>query len=627
MSHKTVNELTTLADLIDRHEQELAALYEQRTALLEEGVALGIPSAELANAARVSRARVSQVAPVPKPVPGATATPAERETASEKPEDASCGTRTLEPLYRAELLSGRYSSHQAKPYGRRPTMWVDLGSRQWIAEMGFAQPLDGDTLAAVLRTALFNQATRVFLVGPPPVLDGEAGDAGIRAWFLDHPGNAWSVAASGHHLSDARTPTARYLGPGGHTVEIMRTAAWWGDEGESVSEARTSWFMLQEQVQKAFGDSARLLATPATTGRDLWQRTIGPKTTYPVLGDEVRELIHATAGQGRIELCEPPEGRTDHKLRPRPVEIPGVHVRDGRLMYAALTWGMPVGSPTLLSRSAIEMMTQAQLHKAIMGRSRWRVAVKVPNDWRKPFGLLMAPRPGGTGWHYPAGPGHIFETWCDGSELALAIGQGWEVRLQEAMTWREAKPLNTWAEKLLEIWHYFDRLSDPKIGRLCCRAIRSLLLFSIGAFASRNREATFTVPEAEAGRVPAGVPVHRAGDMLVWTQTVAATSWSAQLAHPEWSATIWARARVRLLDGPGVKGEGRTGALHLPDGIDVLGFRTDALILTGDPGWGDDGKAGRLRYDGSVSGPFDWPETESELLQLKTKAQNAGRTR
>jgi hypothetical protein len=622
-------ELVALGREIAAAEEALGEMYEQRDALLREGVALGWPTHQLAKWASVSVGRVSQVAPRPKTIENATDTAAERETAPENL-DAPSRVTYMGHLAGTKLLSDRYSQHEAKPYGRRPTIWVDTASGEWIAEMGAGDVAPhspaGMSLRDVLSLALFNNATRVFLVGEAPVAEGETGDAGIRAWFLTDPGNNWAVAPTGHHLESAKTPTGRYvLGANAMTVEIMRTAAWWGEQNETVGDARAAWFTLQEKVQEAFGQGARLLATPATTGRDLWQRTIGPRTTYPVLSDELREFFHDTSGQGRIELLDPPAemlfaAQGAHRDMP---QIPGVHVRDGRLMYAALTWGMPVGAPTLLSRQAIKMMTGEQLHKAIMGRSRWHVAGKVPADWTRPFGLFMVPRETGTGWHYPAEPGQSYQTWCDGAELALAMSQGWRPTLLEGMTFKEGKPLNVWSDKLQAIWRGFERYDDERIGRLCQRAIRSLLLFSIGAFASRGRTATFTVPEDQAERVPAGVQVHRAGDMLVWTQDAPATSWSQQLAHPEWSAMIWARARVRLLDGPGVKGEGRTGALHLPPGVDVMGFRTDALVLTGDPGWGDDGAFGRLRYDGEITGPFDWPETETELLRLKTAAQKA----
>lgn len=607
MSHPIENALVQVREQIVANRADYDALLIERDELLKRGVELGVPSTLLADAAGVDKARVSQVAPKPKPVPTATDTAPERETGPEKLEQASRG---IDALLGLDTLSGRYSAHQSKSYGRRPSVWVDLESLEVLGEMGPPARLDAPTLPAVLRAANLANATRVFLVGPPPAHEDEPGDAGIRAWFLDDPGPGWEVASTGHHLAEARTPTARYT-TAGHTVEIMRTAAWWGESDAGVVTSRNTWFELEAKIREAFGDSARLLATPATTGRDLWQRTIGPKTTYPVLSDELRELLHATAGQGRIELCEPVTET-----------VPAVHVRDGRLMYAALTWGMPVGPPTLLSADAIRMMPGAQLRKAIMGRSRWHVHCRVPKDWTRPFGLLMTKREIGRGWRYPYEPGEPFETWCDGSELALALAQGWRPNLLGGITWKEGKPLNTWTDKLLEIWRYFDTMPDYAMGRLATRAVRSLILFAIGAFASRGRTATFTVPEDQADRVPAGVAPHRANGMLVWTQDAPATSWAEQLAHPEWSATIWARARVRLLDGPGV--DSRTGALHLNRGIHVMAFRTDALVLTGDPQWADDGKPGRLRPDGDLAGPFPWPIEEAELIRLKTAAQNMG---
>jgi hypothetical protein len=614
VSHPIINELVGNAQQLAAARSTVDELLVRQTELLTEGVALRVPSHLLADAAGVSAARVSQVAPRPVLAPTFTDTAAERETASEKSPADSCVLQSVDALIGADTLSGRYSARREAPYGRRVTIWVDLNRREMMAEVGpHTEPIKGDTLADVLFAAKWHMATRVFLVGPPPSAEGEYGDAGIRSWFLSDPGEGWRVAPVGHHLADARTPTARYEFVDGLVVEVMRTAAWWGEDDATAGDSRHAWFALQDKLREAFGDSTRLLSTPAVTGRDLWQRTIGPKTTYPVLSDEIRELLHSTAGQGRIELVQPP---SEH------AKINGVHVRDGRLMYSALTWGMPIGPPTLHTREMIDRLAAGELQKAVMGRSRWHVRATVPQTWDRSFGLLMAPREGGQGWRYPAGRGETFETWCDGSELWLAMSQGWDVEMLGAITWREGKPLNTWTDKLLAIWQWFE---GHPFERLCRRAIRSLILFAVGAFASRGRTSTYALPEAEAAKVPNGARPSRAGGMLVWTEAAPATGWAEQLAHPEWSATIWARARVRLLDGPGIKGEGRTGALHLPPGVDVLGFRTDALVLTGDPGWGDDGKAGRLRYDGDLPGVEPWPATEAELLRLKTAAQNRGR--
>lgn len=609
-------------------DEKAKQLREELRELIRTAVDLGMPKAQVATLADVSRQYVSQVAPSPEQVEPDTDTAAEPESAPENMGPASGGSQNppgghvpgIVPLLGLDPLSGVQSRHASKPFGHRRTAWVDVWMRKLLPEIGAAADIAGDSVGDVLSLAKMAGVTRVFLTGPPPRAEGTAGDAGIRAWFLDELKPWWSVAKAGHHLDNAKTPTARYVHEDGTTIEIMRSAAWWGESDADVTTSRDAWFALQTDVQAAFGgDGTRLLATPATTGRDLWARTIGRNQNYAVLSDEIRELIHATAGQGRIELLPQP-------LRHKPVgnerwtvEIPGVHVRDGRLMYAALTWGMPVGPPTLLTAEAIRAMPEAQLRKAIMGRSRWHVNVQVPKDWHRPFGLLMAKDTVGPGWCYPAEPGRVFETWCDGSELALAMDEGWRPALLGGITWREGKPLNSWTEKLLGIWTRYEAHPDPELAQLVRRAIRSMILFGIGAFASRGRTTTHTLPEDRSAEVPAGVKVSRAGGMLVWTQPAPATAWARDMAHPEWSAAIWARARVRLLDGPGVNG--RTGALYLPPGVDVIAFRTDALVLTGDPGWADDGKPGRLRYDGELIGPFDWPETEADMLRLKTRAQ------
>jgi hypothetical protein len=55
-----------------------------------------------------------------------------------------------------------------------------------------------------------------------------------------------------------------------------------------------------------------------------------------------------------------------------------------------------------------------------------------------------------------------------------------------------------------------------------------------------------------------------------------------------------------------------------------VAFRTDALYLTTDPGWADDGKPGRYRLKGSIERPIPAPASMGELLSLRELAEIEG---
>lgn len=187
----------------------------------------------------------------------------------------------------------------------------------------------------------------------------------------------------------------------------------------------------------------------------------------------------------------------------------------------------------------------------------------------------------------------------------------------------EGKPLDLWVRKLLDIWRAADAHKDNSAAQLAARAVRSIVLFAIGAFATRAHPVTRTAPLDQAPtNLPAGTEVRRVGDNLVWQEAKPLSGWAEELSHPEWSATVWARARARLLDGKGVNNM-QVGALHVPR-EQIVAFSTDALYLTSDPGWADDQGAGRFRVKGRLDTPHPWPATASDLYALRDKAEGKG---
>lgn len=619
----TETRVRLLAEVSRAREQLQGARDEEARAdrrwktLIRRAVAEGVPRRDVAEAAGVSRVRVSQI--VPK---GTAAQAGETEAAAEHVAALNTPDATVPELPgdQAAVVSGATRGERAH-YGRRPVIFYDHAAGLGVSvEHGPVRSGMADTgsVPAVLDIAALvagraHGHVRVYLSGAAPGEAGLPAAERVRAWALSDPGPGWRTAERGHYLADADAPVCRWQHEGSRlVVEVHRAASWFGETLAKPPVLADAWRVLNDAIGNAF-PGGLLLATPSTTGRDLWRRTIGPKQSWPVLSGELRELLASTAGQGRIELVDAPDSAA---------EVPGFTYYDGRLMYAALTWGMPVGEPTLHRAAPLASLTDEEAERLLAGRGRWRVTARVPHGWGR-VGLLMAPD-GAGGWHYPREWGQTFTTWADGSEVLLARRWGWQIATHQGITWREGKPLNAWRDRLVRLWEWAHDAAQPDVGgelaQLVADAVRRMLLFGIGAFAARGHASTHTAPADQPGRVPEGVPVRVVGDQLVWQQPGELGEWSAAMAHPEWAACIWARARVRLLDAPGPAGTERVGALHVP-APDVIGFRTDALYLAHDPEWPDDGAVGRFRVKGRLHQPVPWPANVAELLALRDESE------
>lgn len=418
---------------------------------------------------------------------------------------------------------------------------------------------------------LGDQVERAFLTGARPE-DGTT--AGAVRWAGGELPEGWRHSERGHYL-ETDSPVFRFERTNGRPVELLRAASWFGDEPAEVEEYGAAWAQLGELVAATFGPAAKLLSTPSATGRHLFLMSIPEGKDWPVMSADLQELVRSTSGQGRIELTW------------RGGELPALHTYDGRWSYAALCKGLPFGIPGYDRRSEFEGYR----------RARYRVAVTVPAGWDH-VGLLPAHGERGS-WRWPSEPGEYFDTWADGCEVGLALKHGWQVRIRERLLFAEHQgagrgPLDTWADRLV-------RMRERAPGRLIRSAVRAMLLHTVGAFYGRPHRVTragdFTdVPEDAANW-------RTAGDTHLWAED-RGQAWPI-MAHPEWSAAIWARARARLLDAP-TGHVRRAGALHVPRSH-VVGFRTDAIYLTERADWPDDGKVGRFRLTRSVDGPLPAP--------------------
>jgi hypothetical protein len=159
--------------------------------------------------------------------------------------------------------------------------------------------------------------------------------------------------------------------------------------------------------------------------------------------------------------------------------------------------------------------------------------------------------------------------------------------------------------------------------------LRGILLHAVGGFHRKDTTETVIVySREELAQVPARYHVTAHSDGT-WTyvRPVPLDRWSQQFQHPEWSAAIWARCRSRLLlSETKKKGEviDTAGILTLPR-EDVVGLRVDAMYLTHNPGWGDNGLPGRFRIKGLLNEQCQQPESYEELNGLRDRSVAAYR--
>lgn len=443
-----------------------------------------------------------------------------------------------------------------------------------------------------------DDGARVFIVGPVPRTDA----------LLDVLDMSRRVTA-GATESDGSSPAARVFLDGHHPVvsldrgRLTWAASWFGEGPYTVPDCEFVWSYLSELLAGAWrSDGVELMLTPATTGRDLWLRTItGPG--YPVLDQPLQAAIRAGAGQGRIET-RPGRG------------IVTLHEYDARLAYLSLTPKMPVGEPVDLHGADAEAWAAEHPYAP----ARYLVSFTVPADWGRRPGILpvavsrtIDPL---AGWTWPTERGTIHgPTWCEGSELFIARRYGWSTTVHRVIGWTEtADVFATWQRRLMRVLDvglaHLD--GDPTLAAMFRSAVRAMALHTIGALnGSPHRVTHLGASPHDHGQ---GIRRLRSG---VWTwHTVERAAWP-QLSHPEWTATIWGRARARLLDAPtGTRGQ-RIGALHVP-AEQLVAFRTDAIYTTQPTGWGDDddGRPGRYRYKGA-HGPGPWPRTGTDVLRMK----------
>jgi hypothetical protein len=351
----------------------------------------------------------------------------------------------------------------------------------------------------------------------------------------------------------------------------------------------------------------------------LWRRTIPTDKPVPLLDPDMQQLIRASAPQSRIQL-DPVSDR-----------LPAFWYLDMRLAYLALVGHLPVGP--------VEHLVARPGHAPILHRrgqaARYRISFRAPEGWAH-LGAFPVQAEGHLVYPHAAP-----SVWVDAAELETAFAHGWRAVIHEALLFQRGRPLDTWAARLDRCRQHATRSfgvipdtdTDPDAGDIAAlvgRGLRALALFTIGAMHTDRHLITHAVQTP--GEVPAhSWEVERRGGWWTWTERTPVGTDAAQAQHPEWSAAVWARCRRRLLCGPlprphqpsdgwMVDGHAATGAWHLPREWFVA-CRTDALYLTGNPGWPDDGRPGAWRVKGALTSPQRAPKTLTVLSALRSRAE------
>ncbi|MFG3244832.1 hypothetical protein [Streptomyces sp. NPDC048157] len=563
------------------------------------------PPAKLTGAAAAMAAKLTEI----KGVPGPREIPGVDDYAKELDTAAARGPRELPGIGETPVTIEHGSVSKRKWTKQRPRVTACAAPDGRIVMQGqaFQLPVRGRSAAAWLEV-LPAHVERLVFVGDPVWHVPDSGQTmtdDVTDWLSAPLPDGWT---SGRHFPHERHPVARFEHRGDdgsrRRVEIQHLGTW--VPGSGVTDPKVAWHafkMLREGVQTRFGGAGvEILGSPTTTGQDLWARTIPQNTEYPLMSAELRELIRTTSGQGRFELFTPPSV---------PEKLPSLHYYDCTFAYAGLTWGLPVGNPIRITAREYESAHQVQQKKWIMGRGRWHVRATVPSDWTH-VGLL--PCSGASGWEYPREPGRTFTAWASGSEIWIALQRGWHVEILDGVTWAEGKPLNTWRDKVVDLWRALGSMSSTASGlyaeaaALAAKMARSILLFTVGGFHSKG-SARKGISGTEAA-IPASAYRAEQTESGSWTWQ-ADREESSMFLHPEWSAEVYGRMRARLLSGPN-----GVGALAVPLSA-IVAFRSDAMMLTEDTGWANgDSTPGRFRRKGAM-GPVDAPTSEAELLALR----------
>ncbi|MFI7359562.1 Mucin-19 [Streptomyces avidinii] len=543
-----------------------------------------------------------------------------------------------------DLASKRPNFKQAA----RGMAFLDTSTGVLVWQGGTVRLDLGRASVAEILTAAYAQAPatveRIYITAGDPWHQGaerhEFLKDAVAAWLNGPLPEGWTVESSrgrdrqAGHLVHPRNPVGRWQRGDQHT-EIRSVGEWFDPEGADPATVRAAFVELWKALRPHFEDVV-LMGSPSQTGRDLWSRTIPTKAGakwadgFPVMSQEIRGLLHATAGQGRTELIAPPRV---------PERVPGWYEVDRTFAYAKHTWASGVGVPRRITAATFVAMTEKEQTNALFAPSHWQVRVTIPKDWNH-VGLLPAPAPGERAWHYPYEGGRTFTTWAGGAEVNLALRNPiapWRIEILDGLLWESGDPLKSWSTKLRDAWQALRATAEvhgdeqqKQACRLASRAVRSILLYGIGTFAQRPRITTGSLELGSGGAVPDlpdGARLTGITDTHVtWERNQGFAR--DQYAHPEWAAGVWSAARAALLSvstsskDPQTGKPLKAGALHLPAGS-ILAFRTDAIYTSAPVDWEYGGEPGDYLLKGRMPWEQTTPRTDEEFYYLQGLGRQA----
>jgi hypothetical protein len=502
-------------------------------------------------------------------------------------------------------------------------------------------------LVDMLDTAAFYGAGRIMFTGKVPLAEH-----GQRHWLQvqtpgwDNLGSWLNAPVTGRF---ERRETGQY-------VEVRTAAEWFGSVPLTPSQARDAWDATKAMVSNTF-DGAPIMKSPAGTGTNLWAislpRNLDPE---PVTADIAAEL-HSSDPQHHIEHLVAGPSRGDHPdLVPLidPVKTPQLNAfsyADGRFMYAAMCRELGMGPGERLRGPD----TADLLRENPYVRARVFIKFTVPDTWDH-VGIFGVPHEDvNHGWYYPNRPGATGYTWADTVEISVAQKYGWLIEPQESIVFTQkvlapdrsiqkvptrdakklvaARPLDTFAARITRAreWVEADEYMSENVRSAVSAALRTILLQTIGGFASRGRGMTAVTDNPQ--NIPPQFQANARRQGKLWVYKIPTDLQGRQRAfyRPELAVQVWARARARVLSGPtGMPGMS-SGALHVNPRT-LIGIQGDAIYTSELPEWampiedggGDDGKTGRLRLKGYLSGPVKTPITRDDRNRLRAKSERGG---
>lgn len=399
----------------------------------------------------------------------------------------------------------------------------------------------------------------------------------------------------------------------GFKVLLYGTGNYFGEE-TNIDAMHEALNTLEQKLEQVFNaDGYKLLGdTPAQTGRELLLVSLPKEKRYPRLPDDILETIIHNFGQGRIETFSPKQEILEN----------GVYTIDGRWMYASCLSHLPVGPCYHDKQNEFLGVYTKEGKLAPKCPGFYNVTVRVPENWYH-IGLIKAPqrkiRTDKSGY-YPNTPGETFTNWTTANELALALDNGWHIHINERIVWpyEETDLLAMWRRKLVDFRAEIEQELDKHyslVGALHKDAIRSIVLHTIGSFHKVYTFEDHVTPGEELplppNVKPYGTPI-RILKGLSWREAIPLSSFRQPFIHPEWSATVWGRARAKLAEF----------SLRLPY-EDIVSLMTDCVWCASLPEWvaqEDTEKPGCFRQKGDkVPGPWNWPKKHADMVAFAIK--------